>query len=296
LAGRGVFGEGLSWLIYFHREWVAQRLPRLFPSSAEEAPKRKAVWNCFVTMTRASVAGLELLRSEYALAVEDCAVEPEEADFSLEEWSPGRSLVHHLCAFYWWGYMPLGKPTLLSRFYEVTPTPLRRELLEQIGHSLQSAEGEISEVVSQRFRELIEWRIEQLRNADVPPNEREELIGYFRWLHAQKMPPEWSMQALLRMLDFAPLADAQDDYFVISALAAYSADWPTLSVQCLHKLTFAKRGTPDWFGEEEEIKTILHNGFGSGIPETKKLSTEIQDELLRLGRLHFRNLGEGGSA
>jgi hypothetical protein len=100
LAGRGVFGERLPWLIYFHREWVAQRLLKLFPSTAEDTPKRKAVWNCFVTMTWASVAGLELLRSEYALAVEDCAVEPEEADFSQEEWAPGRSLVHHLRAFY----------------------------------------------------------------------------------------------------------------------------------------------------------------------------------------------------
>jgi hypothetical protein len=190
--------------------------------------------------------------------------------------------------------MPLGKPTLLSRFYEVAPIRLRRHLLKHIGQSLRSTKGEISEVVSQRFRELIEWRIEQLRKADVPPNEREELIGYFRWLHAQKMPPEWSMQALLCILDFVPLANARDDYFVIGALAAYSADWPTLSVQCLHKLTFAERGTPDWLGEEEEIKTILHNGFGSGILETERISAEIQDELLRLGRLQFRNLGEGG--
>ena len=296
LAGRGVFGERLAWLIHFHRIWIAQRLPRLLPSSAEEAPKRKAVWNCFLTMTPAFVAGLELLRGEYALAVENCAVEPEGADSSREEFSPARSLVHHLCAFYWWGYMPLGEPTLLSRFYEVAPTRLRRELLKHIGHSLQSTEGEISEVVSQRFRELIEWRIEQLCKADVPPNEREELIGYFRWLHALKMPPEWSMQTLLRILDFTPLADARSDYFVISALAAYSADWPALSVQCLHKLVFAERATPDWFGEEGEIKTILRNGFGSGIPDTRKFSAEIQDEILRLGRLQFRNLGEEGSA
>jgi hypothetical protein len=135
-----------------------------------------------------------------------------------------------------------------------------------------------------------------LCKADVPPNEREELIGYFRWLHGQKMPPEWSMQILVRILDFTPLADARNDYFVISALAAYSADWPTLSAQCLHKLIFAERPTPDWFGEEEEIKTILRNGFSTGIPDTRKLCAEIQDELLRLGRRQFRNLGEGGSA
>jgi len=50
------------------------------------------------------------------------------------------------------------------------------------------------------------------------------------------------------------------------------------------------------FGEEEGIKTILRNGFGSGIPDARKFSAEIQDELLRLGRLQFRNLGEDGSA
>jgi hypothetical protein len=32
--------------------------------------------------------------------------------------------------------------------------------------------------------------------------------------------------------------------------------------------------------DEEEIKTILRNGFGSGIPEAKSNSAEIQDELL----------------
>ena len=100
-------------------------------------------------MTWASVARLDLLGSESALAVEECAVEPEEVDFSREKWAPCRSL-------------------------------------------------------------------------------------------------EWGMQTRLRILDFAPLADARDDYLVISPLAAYSADWPTLSMQCLHKLAFAKQGCPEW--------------------------------------------------
>ena len=81
-----------TWLIHIHREWVAPAAPEAFPASAEEAPKRKAVWNCFVIMTWASVARLDLLGSEYALAVEECAVEPEEADFSQEKWAPCRSL------------------------------------------------------------------------------------------------------------------------------------------------------------------------------------------------------------
>ena len=150
-------------------------------------------------------------------------------------------------------------------------------------------------MASQRFRELIEWRIAELHKAHVSPNEREELIGYFRWLHAQKMPAEWSMQTLLRILDLAPLADAREDYLVISPLAAYSANWPTLSVQCLRKLAFAKQRCPEWFGEERKIKTILRHGFGACIPEATRISAEIQDELLRLGRFQFRNLGEGAS-
>jgi hypothetical protein len=91
LTGRGVFGERLGSSTFIENGSL-QRLPRLFPSSAEEAPKRKAVWNCFVTMTWASVARLDLLGSEYALAVEECAVEPEAADFSQEKWAPCRSL------------------------------------------------------------------------------------------------------------------------------------------------------------------------------------------------------------
>ncbi len=295
LAGAGVFGERLSWLIHFHREWVAKRLPRIFPSCAEKAPKRKAVWNCFITMTWPSVAGLELLQSEYALAVEACTIELEHTDSSREEMSPARSLVHHLCEFYLWGKMPLSEPTL-SRFYEVASIRLRQHLLSHIGRRLRSAKGPITEDVSQRLREIIECRIERLSEADVLPNEREELFGYFRWLDAQKMPPEWSMQTLLRILDLAPRRDARHDYFVIGALAAYSADWPALSVQCLHKLIFAERGTPDRWGEEEAIKTILRNGFASGIPSIRSMSAEIQDELLRLGRMQFRNLGEEGSA
>jgi hypothetical protein len=68
---------------------------------------------------------------------------------------------------------------------------------------------------------------------------------------------------LLRILDLAPLADARDDYLVISPLAAYSADWPTLSMRRASR----SRGSSGpsvklWVPTAEDVLKIVVKDFG----------------------------------
>jgi hypothetical protein len=76
-------------------------------------------------------------------------------------------------------------------------------------------------------------------------------------------------------------------------LADYSANYPEVAMDCLHRIVFAEKETPYWWGLDEEIKTILRNGLAS-TGEAKQLAKtqaeEVQDHLLRLGRFQFRNL------
>ena len=292
LAGRGVFGERLSWLIHFHREWLETRLPSLFPTNPDRRAERDAVWNCFITTSRASVSGMEVLRLEYERAIDECAIQSDETEASQERRGPEKSLVHHLCVFYWWGLLPLREPsTLLSRFYEVAPVHLRRHLLSYLGKSLRSTKGEVSEEIAQRFRELMDWRIDELGQSDDSPEQREELRGYLRWMGAQQIPAQWSLETLLRVLELAPRSNEYGDYLVIDAMAAYSGILPELTNKCLHKLMMAdQERTPDWWGKEDGIRTILRNGFASDNPAVKDLAAEMQDHLLQLGRLQFRDL------
>ena len=208
-------------------------------------------------MTWASVARLDLLGSEYALAVEECAVEPEEADFSREKWAPCRSLVHHLCAFYCSRYIPLSNRPLISSPEKNAGTIKKEKPNLRQGQPLQN-DG--------YFHCCMPEDASGMEYADPTAHTLSRATSG----RSGRLSRDQSACGV-----FGGLAD-----FVCAVLA---------------QVGLRETRCPEWFGEERKIKTILRHGFGACIPEATRISAEIQDELLRLGRFQFRNLGEGNS-
>lgn len=290
LAGIGMFGQYLPRLMGVHRDWVEKRLGELFPNDIDHRSRRNAVWESFLTMTQPVVVGLDLLRGEYERAIQELTEPREESEARREGWNPEQSLVHHLCSFYWWGRIPLRVAgTLLDRFYSVAPIGMKRHMLDHMGRSLRSSEGNVSPEIQERFQEFMEFRLEVLGDKSVSQIDCSELRGFMKWVGSQKLPAKWTLETLLKVLELASSSAERDEFGVEDALSAYSNAEPDLAMRCLHKLAFSGDRVPNWF-YETPIKTVLRRGLVSEDRTVKQMADEVQDALLREGRLGYRDL------
>lgn len=292
LAGRGIYGEKMGLLLHFHREWVERHLDELFPQGVDCSAQRNALWSCFVTMQGASKTGLEVLGKEYARAIESISHQARKKD--SRQWDPGDGLVHHLAAYYWWGNLSLpdqpdASGNLLDRFYRNGTVALKAHLLTFIGRSMRTTKEGVPEDIKKRFQDLMAWRLRELEQSSTTSDQLAELEGFWTWVDARRLDDAWTVKTLQRVLTLRPFVGDGHDFMVIKPLAQYSANYPEMAMDCLHRIVFAEKDTPYWWGLDEEIKTILRNGLAS-TGEAKKQAEEVQDHLLRLGRFQFREL------
>jgi hypothetical protein len=296
LAGRGIYGEKMGMLLHFHREWVEEHLGDLFPEGEDRVAERNAVWGCFVTMQGASKTALEVLGKEYIRAIESISHEPRKKDSG--QWDPVEGLVHHLAAYYWWGNLPLpdqpgASGTLLDQFYKKGTVALKAHLLTFIGRSMRTTKEGVPDDIQERFRNLMEWRRQELEQSNATTDQLAELEGFWTWVDAQRLDAAWMVKTLQRVLTLRPFVGDGHDFMVIKPLAEYSANYPEVAMDCFHKIVFPKKDeekeTPYWWGLDEEIKTILRNGK-EATPDAKQQAEDVQNQLLRLGRFQFRNL------
>lgn len=294
LAVRSVFGEQMNCLLAIHRPWVEAQLPELFP--AAEPAKRDAIWNCFVTMCGASKAALEIFRAEYERAVGECGSEPTEKPSS--DWSPQRGFVRHLSAYYWWGFEPMGEGSLLAKFFETATVSLREYVFRYIAQALDGTKDDLPEAVAKRFMDLADWRIKQLKGAEPGSPETMELRDIVRWADSEKLPPEWMLRSLLEVLTRLSCSGLEHQMLPFDFLAKQVSTSPALAMACLYELTFGPgrmgKKTPPWWGQEDEAKAILRTALASRLPNVVRQAEEVQDHLLRLGRLEYRKLASEG--
>lgn len=286
LAVRSVFGEEMPWLLARHRAWLEARLPSFFPES--EPNKRGAVWNCFVTMCPASKAALEVFRSEYVRAVEQYRSEPTEKPSS--DYSPQKGLVRHLCAYYWWGYEPRESPSLLRAFFETGTTKLREYAFRYIAQALDATEGFLPEPIAKRFMDLADWRIGELKDAEPGSPETMELRGIVSWADSGKLPPKWMLQRLLDVLTRLSCSGLEHQMLPFDFLAKQVSTHPALAMACLHTLTIGRDPTPRWWGQEEDIKTILRVALAAESEVVRDQARDVRDHLISLDRSEYRNL------
>jgi hypothetical protein len=121
-------------------------------------------------------------------------------------------------------------------------------------------------------------------------NSHSEMEGFFWWVWAQRLDPEWILTSLMKVLDLLATRQASD-FLLLEPLAGYSQRYPLLSARCLRKLVQSPQQEYAAMGNENELKSILRNAINSGNAEAKGLCEEIQDALLRMGRSQFMDLG-----
>ena len=190
-----VFGRHVSQFYSLDPEWTKERATAIFPEDPSQAALRDIAWRAFIDANRFWPRSWELLEPQYRRAIKALADERlDKEDVSLVD--PSGALLGHLLSAYLNDLIELSDDSLLGMFSETAPLRLRRTFLEMIGTNL-SGEHDVSERVQGKLQQLWEWRAEKV----FAEGNVAELAGFDWWFGSGKMPHEWSIEQLLRVLE-----------------------------------------------------------------------------------------------
>jgi hypothetical protein len=277
---RAVYGQWFPYLATVDLDWTREHVPAIFPRLPEFAALRQIGWETYVTFTRAYKNTLELLRDEYAFAIEELGSETAVK-------RPGRrdrdeALADHLMMLYGYGFLDVEDP-LLERFFTQAPIELRGHAIEYMGLSLENAAA-VDEAVAVRFRDLLDRRLAAFKAGETGAD---ELKGFAWWFSSGKLDEDWSLAQLRDLLESGGRVDP--DHAVVERLAAVVETHLEDVVACLSLLIDASDRR--WFvlGSRAEITAIVSRGlsYGNG---TSKTAREIVNRLAADGHTDFAEL------
>jgi hypothetical protein len=253
---QAVFGRHFNQLYSLDPEWTTDRAAAIFPDDPRQAGHRDTAWRAFIDANRFWPTSWEVLEPQYRAAVQQLADERfGEEDVSLLD--PTGALLGHLLSAYLNDLIELSDDSLLGVFFATAPLRLRRTFLEMIGTDL-SGEHDVSERVQTKLQQLWEWRAEKvLAEGNVT-----ELAGFDWWFGSGKLPHEWSVEQLLRVLEAG--GGVTFDYVVTQRLPDLAAaDLPS-AVRILAALV-EQAYTPHMvLSAREPFRTVLAAALASG--------------------------------
>ena len=162
---RAAFGARLGLLDWVDPQWLADRLPLLFPADCQ--PLRLATWETFLGWVRPSERLLELLSSEYQRAVDEPPTLDQRRSRAGKD--PGLALAEHLATYACWGTLDLEPDALLHRFATKSSADEFTRFVDFIGWSLDN--NEVTPEVRDRLVAVLE-------HVGAWTQERPEASGY----------------------------------------------------------------------------------------------------------------------
>lgn len=277
---RAVYGQWFPYLATVDLDWAREHVPAIFPRAPELAVLRQIGWETYVTFTRAYKNTLELLRDEYAFAIEELGSETAAK-------RPGRrdrdeALADHLMMLYGYGFLDL-EDALLEQFFTQAPIALRGHAIEYMGLSLENAAA-IDEEVAVRFRDLWDKRLAAFKAGETGAD---ELKGFAWWFSSGKLDDDWSLAQLRELLESGGRVDP--DHAVAERLAALVETHLEAVVACLSLLIDASDRR--WFvlGSRAEITAIVARGLNHG-NGASKTARDIVNRLAADGHTNFAEL------
>ncbi len=253
---QAVFGRHFNQLYSLDPEWTTQRAAAIFPDDLDQAARRDTAWRAFIDANRFWPTSWQVLEPQYRRAVEALADERfEEEEVSLLD--PTGALLGHLLSAYLNDLIGLSDDSLLGVFFATAPLRLRRTFLEMIGTDL-SDEHDVSERVQTKLQELWEWRAEKV----LAEGNVSELAGFDWWFGSGKMPQDWSVEHLVRVLEAG--GGVTFDYVVTQRLPELAeADLPS-AVRILAALVEHAYTPHMVLSAREPFRTVLAAALASG--------------------------------
>ena len=276
-----ILGKNYGNMLHLDSEWTKQHQNDIFPQT------NPAGWvvsfGALLLFTRCHSRVLETLGSQFRFAIENLSL--------LEEGTvighpPAGRLAQDVFVYYLWGLYPLkGDGSLLEYFYEQTVgRPDRHKgLFSDVGRMLLQSDS-LDQDLKEKFTAFFEFRLEEGRP--------QEFDGFWFWLEAECLDPDWRLDAFLKVLDIGQPSGIEL-YSSVKTLHQLLPEYPGKVVACFAKIV-------DGVGENvheiqtEPAKEILQAGLESGDPETVRMAKRSEEHLLRHGLSGVRTTGSRG--
>jgi hypothetical protein len=286
LAVRAVYGQWFPWLALLDRNWARDRVSKIFPLDESQRALRDAAWETYIIFCHPYDDVLEVLRDQYAFAVEHVETEAEEKR-QLDD--PDRHLAEHLMTFYWRGKLDLDDPEgLLAKFWQKVSDGLRSYALEFIGRSLYHTKDPVPSKILQRAKLQWERRLAIAKGTSKPAEHKGEMAAFGWWFISGKFDDNWAFNQLAEALKIAGKIDP--DHIVVERLAALVNVMPKQAVQCLEAIVKGDREGWGIYGWQEHARTILTTALRSADSEAATSAENLIHYLGSKGYFEFRDL------
>lgn len=259
LAIRAVYGVWAPWLIELDKQWFVENLLSIFPVQDDLRPLRDAAWETYISFNQAWDNTFDVLRAEYARAVELIGKSLIETRRGEE---PDRHLAEHLIVLYGRGKLGLDSDSsLLDRFFKTSPDDLREHALSFIGRSFTNTEASIPSEVVERFKTLWSVRLREAQHAPSLFQYTGELSAFGWWFASAKFEEDWSMEQLRTVLRLS--VPVEPYHMVLERLEKLAPTLPSLSVECLGLMIENDKKNENRYAWQGSITHILEAAITS---------------------------------
>jgi hypothetical protein len=271
-AVHATYGGLFQILVALDPAWARRHLPAIFPSDPAQYPYWRAAWNAHLEQQNLTDQAWQLLRSQYARAV-------DELDSNVkDEWALAKAqyLGHHLVGRYWVGELALDEPDrLLKRFYERAPVEVAAQIIATAGRSLRK-ERPAKTALIQRLVALWNYRVDAVdQGAD-----SRELADFDQWFVSGAFDEAWALQQLLIVVKRVPDMDLDPQVLHQMTMLA-----PTHTLICLAILDQWLENEPNYWAlsrRKEHLGAIIDAARTSGV-EAASLARKIASVLALRG-------------
>jgi len=273
-----LLGANLHQLYGLSSSWTQANVDRMFPQSNSDA--WAAGFSAYLRFNSAHPQVFGIVNTHLQFAVENLRL------FKDEKNSRNDSIAHlgrQLLDYYIFGLIELSGPeSPLQKFYSKVGPKYWAHLFDHLGRGL-SKTAQLKPEIEERCKAFFEARLAE--------GNSEELQEFTFWLRSNCLSPNWRVTALTRVLDVTKTA-TRTASMITEDLAKLVKDEPDLVVLAFAKLTEGLLGRPYFYLQPEYVKPILKAGLASRHPGTVEAARFAQDNLLKAGRIEFRNLDE----
>lgn len=280
-ATRAAFGARLGLLDWVDPQWLADRLPLLFPTDCQRL--RLVTWETFLAWVRPSQRMLELLGAEYGRAIDELPT--PEARRSRAGKEPGLAIAEHLATYAWWGTLGLEPDGLLHRFAIRSSADELTRFVDFIGRSLDNNDvtPEVRDRLMRIWEQIAAW-IE-----DRPEADRLQILAPFGWWYGSgRLDPTWADEQLLHLLEIG--VDVDPDFRVGERLTTRATEDLPAALALVR--AYVSGHVTGWalYSVRDSFRLTLSLALKSTDTALVEEAKVILDEIGSRGMLEFRDL------
>lgn len=276
-------GSNLGLIYWIDRDWLTAHVDEIMLLDDPPTPLGWAAWNAFLTWVRAHIAFYQVLKRQFAVAVDHATRVELPAESARNQ--PMEHLGQHLTLLYGRGQLGLDDDDGLVRRYVADAAPdLRRSVIDFVGNSLRHDEDVEPEIIG-RFVQL--WEVYWAGPGPEDAKAKPESWLFGAWVWSGKFPRQWTID---RLLEFVTVTGrAEPDHGVVEVLAKIAETDLLKSVRILQLMEAGESDGWGLHGWVESAEVILGKAMASA-PAVQEVARAVIDRLGRRGYLKFGKL------